>query len=304
MNPSMVIKVRNLRKTYQDGTHALRGLKLEVHEGEILCVAGPNGAGKTTLLRILATQLLPTSGEVQILGIDAIRYPKHVRPYLGVISQEARPDPDRTPWQQIFYYGWARGLGRSLAKSRTEEILKLLGLWEMRDRIARELSGGLRQRLLLGMTLISGAPILILDEPTVGLDPIARRDLWDIIGQLKTSSTMLLTTHSMEEAEIISDRVAVLYDGTLIAVDSPQRLIATLPYSQKVLLTSICHRSFVNSLKEFGNTREVAGKVIVYPNSSSCLHPLVDHLTRQGKSFLVGPITLEDYYLEIVGGKR
>ncbi|GEM_PF-6492442 len=191
----VALDAQGVRKSYKGGVQALQGVDLCVESGMVVCLAGPNGAGKTTLVRICATQLLPTAGEIQLFGTDIVRHPQKARSMIAVVPQEAHPDLDRSAWHHAVYYARARGVRRDEARRRAEEALRTLGMWEKKDTVSRELSGGLRQRVLIAMVMVTQAPLLFLDEPTTGLDPVARREMWQGLGQLRERSTVLLTTH-------------------------------------------------------------------------------------------------------------
>ena len=190
------VVTRDLVKIYKGGVKALDGVSISVGEGEIACLLGPNGAGKTTLVRIIATQLLPTSGEAYVFGYNVIDESNKVRELISVSPQEGRVYLTTTPWDEVYFAARIRGFNRGEARRRTEEVLKRLDLWEYRNKKNLELSGGMRQKVYIGRVLVSDARLLILDEPTIGLDPIARRNLWRYIRELKNEGrTILLTTH-------------------------------------------------------------------------------------------------------------
>jgi len=293
-----VIQAQGVSKIYGGGVRALDSVDLEIQLGEVVCFVGPNGAGKTTLVRILATQLQPTSGAISVFGVDIARYPGTVRGRLAVVPQEGRPDPDRSPWHHVYYYGRARGLGIREAKQRTESVLRTLGLWGRRAQVTRNLSGGLRQRVLIGMVMVTEAPLLFLDEPTTGLDPVARRELWGTLAGLKGRSTVVLTTHYMEEAEALADRVALLHGGRVLAAGNPRELVATLPYRRKVVLDGLPEGMRIEDLAPHGKVESLAGKYLLYPNGEQGLQKVVDVLAAGKLQFSVAPVTLEDFYVQ------
>ncbi len=295
---------RCVQKRYRGGVEALSGVDLRVETGAVVCLAGPNGAGKTTLLRICATQLLPTSGDVCLFGVDAVRHPDKVRDRIAVVPQEARPDPDRSAWHHLYQYGRARGLGRAEANTRSEGALKILDLWERKDVITRDLSGGLRQRVLIGMAMVTEAPLLFLDEPTTGLDPVARREMWQVLTRLRQQSTVILTTHYMEEAEVLAHRVVILDEGRIVADDSPRKLVATLPYRSKILLDDSLDEQSLAALSTHGRVEELAGRPVIYVREEDAMTGLVEALTARNHSFSVSPLTLEDYYINALRGGK
>lgn len=299
MMPALVAK--NLTKTYRSGTKALNGLSLEVQHGEIFCVVGPNGAGKTTLMRSLATQLLPDSGELTILGHDALKRPDEVRRRIAAVPQGGYPDSEVTPWEHLMYYLGARGMARSQARTVAEQTLKYLNLWEKRDTIVGHLSGGMARRVLLAMALAAGTELIILDEPTVGLDPEVRRDTWSLIARLKERATILFTTHNMEEAEVLADRVALVSKGQVLACGTPADLRAVVTSHQKVLLPTTVDLARVTP---FGKVESYAGKWVVYPSDTPAMQRLVADQLERGISVLVQPTNLEDAYIACLRAQR
>ncbi|EQD72868.1 ABC transporter, ATP binding protein related protein [mine drainage metagenome] len=208
----------NLRKVYPvkgaPPVEALAGVSMAVHPGERVALLGRNGAGKTTFLRIASTLLRPTSGTIRVFGYDVDVTPERARPYIAVVPQEGKPFFHLCPREQIYTYLRARGLSRETAKSRTEESLERMGLVEVADRLAITLSGGQRQRTMVATVIATQAPLLFLDEPTIGMDPFARREVWASLRDLTTKgSTILLTTHYLDEAEALSHRLYIVERG-------------------------------------------------------------------------------------------
>jgi ABC-2 type transport system ATP-binding protein len=216
MSPN-AIEVVGLSKSYGKVV-ALEDVSLEVREGELVSLLGPNGAGKTTLVRHLYCELRPEKGFVRVLGVDPCD--REVRLRMGVTPQEAQPYGDLTVFDNVYYAARVRGVPRDKAREMALETIRRLGLWEHRDRYVMDLSGGLRRRTLVAMAVVHSPEVLVLDEPTTGLDPMGRREFWDVLRQLKGEGrAILLTTHYMEEAEALSDRVyfinrKVLAEGT------------------------------------------------------------------------------------------
>src|SRR5438445_3455523 len=161
-----VVRVEGLGKTYPGGTKALEDVSFSIDKGEIFCLLGRNGAGKTTLLRILATQLKPTVGRASVLGHDVLAEPQAIRPHIAVVPQEARPQMLLSPYDHILYFCLIRGQSRAQARERTKKVMEDLGLWEHRDKLASDLSGGLRQRLIIALAMVADPEVLFLDEPT------------------------------------------------------------------------------------------------------------------------------------------
>ena len=216
----------NLVKTYDKGkVTALNGLSLDVEEGTVLGVLGPNGAGKTTTVRILATLLTPDSGHATVAGIDVIKDPDKVREVIGLSGQYAAVDETLTGWDNLVMFSRLYHLSSSAAKKRAEELLEQFSLTDAARRPIRTYSGGMRRRLDLAASLIVRPKILFLDEPTTGLDPRGRQEMWGVIdGLVKDGTTLLLTTQYLEEADQLADDIAVIDHGTVIARGTSDQL--------------------------------------------------------------------------------
>ena len=213
------IVAENLIKTYNKGkVKALDGLNLDVEEGTVLGVLGPNGAGKTTTVRILATLLSPDSGSATVAGIDVLKHPDEVRKIIGLSGQYAAVDETLTGWDNLIMFGRLYHLPAKQAKERAVELLEQFSLTESAKRPIRTYSGGMRRRLDLAASLIVKPKVLFLDEPTTGLDPRGRQDMWGVIDELvKGGVTLLLTTQYLEEADHLADEIAVIDHGKVIA---------------------------------------------------------------------------------------
>ncbi|WP_349876893.1 ATP-binding cassette domain-containing protein [Micromonospora sp. HUAS YX12] len=218
------IDVRDLHKSY-GSTPALDGLSLAVPRGSIVAVLGPNGAGKTTLVRILSTLQPPDAGSARICGVDVVAAPAQVRRRIGLSGQFAAVDEYLTGLENLTMVGRLYQLDRRTTRSRAESLIRRLGLDSAADRPARGYSGGMRRRLDLACALIGRPDVLILDEPTTGVDPAGRRALWDIVrGLAEDGVTVLLTTQYLEEADRLADRIAILADGRLVTEGTPEDL--------------------------------------------------------------------------------
>jgi ABC-2 type transport system ATP-binding protein len=301
-----VLVAESITKRYRNGTLALSDLSLTVDRGEILCLVGPNGAGKTTTVRILATQLLPTSGRVTVFGEDAIREPAKVRSRLASVPQEGEPDLELTAWEHVYYYLRVRGLGHRTALARATEALTQLGLWEKRRQLCRLLSGGLRRRVLIAMAFAAQAELLFLDEPTTGLDPAIRRETWDLLSALRRSTTIVLTSHSMEEVEALADRVLVILDGRLRVEGRPAELRRLMPAGRKVIIDSLpseAGRPSEEDLRPFGRVGSYAGKLVVYPETDAATEGAVREALRHQAEVAVVPTNLEDVIVALERGE-
>ena len=230
------IEVRDLNKRYKDGPQANRDISLTVNWGEALGVLGPNGAGKTTLVRQITTELIPTSGDVRVVGIDAVANPDDAKSRIGVVPQEARLFDGLSVYQHLRIFGVLRGLSRRNAKTRADELIEELDLTAHRDFSSERLSGGFRRRLLVGIAMLAEPDVLILDEPTVGLDVESRQRLWEVLQSYRRrDGAVLLTTHYMEEAETLCDRIGIIRDGRLISLDTIANLRSSIGHEYKLV---------------------------------------------------------------------
>jgi len=222
------LKVANLTKHYQGKklVHAVNGISFEVFPGECFGLLGPNGAGKSTTINCLIGFFPATSGSVQVMGYDAHHEPKRARQHLGTCPQEDTLDTDFTVMDQLVRHATFFRIEHKEAKRRAVDLLARFGLTEKANELVESLSGGMRRRLQVARALISEPKVLVLDEPTTGLDPDARRSLWDVLEHNRSKGmAILLTTHYMEEAERLCDRIALLHGGVILDVDSPRKLI-------------------------------------------------------------------------------
>ena len=228
MDKKNVISVKNLNKIYSKKSnkpiHAINNLNLDVQEGEIFGLLGPNGAGKTTFINILAGIVIKTSGKVNVWGFDLDKNPRQVRASIGIVPQEVNLDPFFTPRKQLELQAGLYGVKK---KDRiTDTILKLVSLEDHANSYARSLSGGMKRRLLIAKSLVHQPPIIILDEPTAGVDVRLRKNLWQNVKLLHSQGvTIILTTHYLEEAEEMCNRIGILNKGNLVALDSTKNLL-------------------------------------------------------------------------------
>ena len=224
MSKKNVLSVKKLNKIYRKNIHALKDLNLEVNEGEILGLLGPNGAGKSTFINILAGVTDKTSGEVIVWGFDLDKNPRQVRVSLGIVPQEINVDPFFTPKKLLDLQAGLFGVKK---KDRiTDTILDLVALKDKSNSYTRNLSGGMKRRLLIAKALVHKPPIIILDEPTAGVDVELRKNLWENIRSLrKLGVTIILTTHYLQEAEELCDRVGIIHKGSLIALDTTENML-------------------------------------------------------------------------------
>ncbi|MEG3619675.1 ABC transporter ATP-binding protein [Magnetovibrio sp. PR-2] len=230
--PDNAVEIRGLSKTYaasgkQTEMHALKGLDLDIPRGSFFGLLGPNGAGKSTLINILAGLVLKSSGTVRIWDYDITDAPRRAKRSIGIVPQELNIDPYFSPREALEVQAGLYGVPKS--QRRTEEILEAVGLMDKADAYARRLSGGMRRRLLVAKALVHTPPVLVLDEPTAGVDVELRRQLWDYVRRLnEDGTTVLLTTHYLEEAEELCDRIAIINHGQVIACDETKNLMGKL----------------------------------------------------------------------------
>lgn len=230
--PNAAIEVEGLTKTYKASGKtpaklALDNVSLSIPRGSLFGLLGPNGAGKSTFINILAGLVMKSSGKASIWGIDIDAEPRNAKAAIGVVPQELNIDPFFSPMELLEIHAGMYGVPKS--ERRTQEILEMVGLWDKRDAYARTLSGGMRRRMLIGKAMVHNPPVLILDEPTAGVDIELRQKLWDNVVELnKRGTTVVLTTHYLEEAEELCDRIAIINHGKLVAHDDKKTLLSGL----------------------------------------------------------------------------
>ena len=300
-----------LVKHYKE-VKALDGLDLRVPQGSVLGVLGPNGAGKTTAVRILTTLLKPDAGRAQVAGIDVVEDPAGVRTKIGVSGQYAAVDEYLTGFENLDMIGRLYHLGRKRSQQRARQLLEQFRLDEAGDRMAKTYSGGMRRRLDLAGALVADPPVLFLDEPTTGLDPRSRTEMWDVIKGLVASGTsLLLTTQYLEEADLLADNIVVIDHGLVIAEGTADQLKAQVG-GERLEIT-------VSDATRIGQAREVlqplgVGPVVVEEHQRSLLMPvtggasvLADALRRlDGEGIEVDDVglrrpTLDDVFLTLTG---
>ncbi|MDC0641833.1 ABC transporter ATP-binding protein [Candidatus Pelagibacter sp.] len=230
MSENQII-IKNLSKVYKNGFNALKTINLNIKKGEIFAMLGPNGAGKTTLISIICGIVKPSSGKVTVDGFDIIDDYRETRSRIGLVPQELTLEQFETVFNNVSY---SRGLyGKKPDPKHIEKILKQLSLWDKKDQRLRQLSGGMKRRVLIAKALSHEPSILFLDEPTAGVDVELRQDMWKIVEELrKTGVTIILTTHYIEEAEAIADRVGVINQGEIIVVEETKELLKKMGHKK------------------------------------------------------------------------
>jgi ABC-2 type transport system ATP-binding protein len=220
------IELEGVEKVFTGDVIAVDDVSFEVHRGEVFAFLGPNGAGKTTTIKMLTTLLRPTSGRVELDGLDPVAERDRVRQRFGVVFQDPSLDQDLTAWENMEIHGVLYGVPRKERRQRAETLLKLFELWERRDALVKTFSGGMRRRLEIARGLLHTPKVLFLDEPTLGLDPQSRKQMWTHVKRLNESDrvTVFLTTHYMDEADRVADRIAVIDHGRIVATGSSAEL--------------------------------------------------------------------------------
>ncbi len=258
-----ILSIKDLKKVYGGGFEALKGVTLEVRQGEILALLGPNGAGKTTLISTICGITTASSGSVSVAGHDIQSDFRAARALIGLVPQEVALEPFEKVFNTVRF---SRGLfGKPAGDNVVEQILKRLSLWDKRDAQVKELSGGMKRRVLIAKALSHGPRVLFLDEPTAGVDVELRKDMWEIVEDLKADGvTIILTTHYIEEAEAIADRVGVINHGELLLVEEKADLIARMGQKELEVQLTAPLQAIPDSLSSFDLSLNEAGDALVY----------------------------------------
>ena len=299
-----LIEVNNLVKKFNDFT-AVDGVTFSVAQGESFGLLGPNGAGKSSTMRILGATSQRTSGDVQILGKDPELHGPQIRAHLGVVPQQDNLDEELTCAENLYIYGRYFGLPKKLVTQKLDELLEFAQLTEKKNAKVNSLSGGMKRRLTIARALVSDPDILMLDEPTTGLDPQARHILWDRLFRLKEKGvTLLITTHHMDEAEQLCDRLIVMDNGKIMAEGSPSGLIKE--YSSKEVLEvrfgSDRNAQMVEKLNNLSDRLEVLpDRLLMYTESGEDLLAKISALNIHPNTSLVRRSSLEDVFLRLTG---
>ncbi|MCS7140500.1 MAG: ABC transporter ATP-binding protein [Candidatus Nezhaarchaeota archaeon] len=281
-------------KRYGNGVIALRGVSFSVERGRLVALIGRNGAGKTTWIRIASTQLLPTSGTVEVMGFDVLSDPWSVREVIAMVPQEGMPMDLLTPFEFVYSYLMIRGYERGEAKSRAREFLELLELDTYANVMIGELSGGLKRRVMVAAVLASGAEVLFLDEPTTGLDPLARRSVWRILREAKKNSeAVLLTTHYMDEAESLADDVVLIHDGRVMFIGPVNDALKAVGSGFKVEVYGDLNIDGYDALR-------LKGITIFYVNEGEA-EEVLKMAIKRGYDVTVKSTGLEDLFIKMTG---
>ncbi|MCX8203388.1 MAG: ABC transporter ATP-binding protein [Nitrososphaeria archaeon] len=293
------VESEDLWKTYDGQNWVLKGATLTVNEGEVFALLGRNGAGKTTFIRIACTLLKPSRGTVRVLGRDVIADAGWIRRRIAVVPQEGRPSNLSTPWAHVYYYLIARGMPRSEAARRASEYLEAMELWEVKDVICGNLSGGMRQRVYVAMAMATEADVLFLDEPTIGLDPISKTTMWSQIRRASEEGrTVIVTTHNMEEAETISDRVSIINAGRIVVTGSVEEVMSAVEYDYRVDVEGMADPQELNA---YGPVRRIGDRFRVLTTASGA-RELAEVAVERGWRVNVSKTSLEDAFILLAGG--
>lgn len=298
----LAIDATSVRKLYKGTSKpALDDVTLKVDSGKVLTLLGRNGAGKTTFVRMCATQLAPSSGRIEVLGYDVDRNPREIRDLISVVPQEGRPLRALTPWDHVFNWLQIRGESRERAREKTDSMLRKLELYTSRDRPAMNLSGGMKQKILVAMAMAADAQLLFLDEPTIGLDPVSRRQVWSAIKEWKDrGQSILLTTHYMDEAEMLSDYLVIIDMGKIIAQGTIVDLRKVIPQNIRVDISA--EGTDLESLKPYGSVVDTGTGMLRVFTFESAARDLSELAIKKNLSINVSPVTLDDVFISLVGG--
>jgi ABC-2 type transport system ATP-binding protein len=304
-----IISVANLSKTYASGFSALKDINLEIEQGEIFALLGPNGAGKTTLISIICGIVNPTTGAIKVDGKDIAGDYRTVRAMIGLVPQELSTDMFETPWATV---NFSRGLfGKPRNYELVEKVLRDLSLWDKKDSRIMTLSGGMKRRLLIAKALAHEPRILFLDEPTAGVDVELRREMWDVVREMREKGvTIILTTHYIEEAEEMADRVGVIANGDIILVEEKNELMRKLGKKQLVLQLQEPLGAIPEALGNYDLQLGSDGELIYTYDTKAertGITALLNDMRATGVSFKDLSTTqssLEDIFVDLVRQKR
>lgn len=304
-----VVSVQELSKVYADGFQALNRINLDIKQGEIFALLGPNGAGKTTLISIICGIVNPSSGKVYADGYDVVRDYRQARSRIGLVPQELSTDAFESVWNTVTF---SRGLfGKSRNDVYIEKLLKDLSLWEKRHNRIMELSGGMKRRVLIAKALSHEPSILFLDEPTAGVDVELRREMWNMVRDLREKGvTIILTTHYIEEAEEMADRVGMIAKGELVLVKEKKELMQQFGQKQLILQLQNPISVIPDALSVYELSLSEEGDELTYTfdrqNQEAGMGKLIKQLNEQGVEFKdihSRQSTLEDIFVHLVRDK-
>ena len=303
---SAIVSVQDLRKTFGGGFEALKGINLDIEEGEILALLGPNGAGKTTLISTICGITVPTSGQITVGGHDTMSDFRAARSLIGLVPQEINLEPFETVFSSVSF---SRGLfGKPRNDDYIMEILDQLSLSDKKDNKIMTLSGGMKRRVLIAKALSHEPRVLFLDEPTAGVDVELRKDMWDVVAGLKASGvTIILTTHYIEEAEAIADRVGVINKGEILLIQDKADLMAQMGQKQLKIELAVPADGVPNALNSYNLIRSEDGQYLTYhydtTGDRTGITTLLGDLQKAGlqmKDIQTQQSSLEDIFVGLV----
>jgi ABC-2 type transport system ATP-binding protein len=284
---------------------AVDSIDLSIKEGELFSLLGPNGAGKTTAIKMLCCLLRPSSGTATVMGHDINEDPMAVKQVIDVSPQETAIAEHLNAWENLSLIGGIRGLAKEEVKKRSEDLLEMVGLTKRAKEQVRKFSGGMKRRLSIAMALVSDPQVLFLDEPTLGLDPQSRRGIWEHIAELKGKKTILLTTHYLEEADALADRIAIIDEGKIAALGTPQELKDNISDMQvMVVRAKNLPPDVIEGLKEiYPEVKTTEGGIEIGAKELG-FYEIVDYLRPRGvaiESMSLKQPTLDDVFLHLTG---
>jgi ABC-2 type transport system ATP-binding protein len=287
------------------GIVAVDSVDLSIKEGELFSLLGPNGAGKTTTIKMLSCLLRPSGGTATIMGHDIQKDPIAVKEVIDVSPQETAIAEHLNAWENLSLMGGIHGLGKEEVKKRSEELLEMMGLTKRAKDQVRKYSGGMKRRLSIAMALVSNPQVLFLDEPTIGLDPQSRRSIWEYITELKGKKTIVHTTHYLEEADALADRIAIMDEGKIIALGTSNELKESISDMQVMVVKAknLSIDTIEGLRKIYPEVTEVEGGIEIKAKEVSP-YEIVDYLRPRGvviESTSLKEITLDDVFLYLTG---
>lgn len=295
---------KNLWKIYSGNVKALKGLTLTMESGKVHVIVGPNGAGKTTFLRMISTEITPSRGELHVLGYDVTKDKMSIKKVIGVMPQQSVMYKHLTVWEHTYYFTLLKGLKKDESRREAERVLKMLDLYERKNDELNVLSGGLMQCVNLAQSITGDPKLLILDEPTTGLDPEKRRKIWSYIKEISTEKTILLTTQYLDEAQKLADRVVILDKGEMIMEGKTDDVIKKVGYEWRIELPYT--QDMVSYLKDMegASMTQEEEKIILWAKDGKKVLNYLYSTDIDISAIKVFPPTLEEAYLNILGENR
>jgi ABC-2 type transport system ATP-binding protein len=304
---TVALSVVGLHKRY-GSTVAVSGLNFEIHEGEIFGLLGPNGAGKTTTIAMLATERRASSGDATLFGHSASKEPYKVRQMIGLAPQEVSLYPALTAAENLQFFGRIYGVKRAELRERIDELIAMVGLEAHRDQPVGIFSGGMKRRLNLAVSIVHRPKLILLDEPTAGVDPQSREQILNIIGRLRDNGDAILyTTHYMEEAERLCDRIGILSEGALVAIGTLEALLSGNEYAEIIEVSGLPDGIDLGAMRALGGVSRIErgnGLVRLYvKRATDFLLPLQRIISRSGQNvrLKITPLSLENLFLHLTG---